>query len=301
MGESLARMTQRALAGGVLHGYVTREEALPLVRGRVRIADQIAARQGRSLPLEVRYDEHAVDITENRLLRTALRRMAGIPRLDPGVRARLAVLDRRLGGVCLLPSHGELPVWQPSRLNAHYVPALRLAEIVLRCQSTETGPDGTTVAAFVLSMDKLFEDFVAVALGEALARYPGSTRTQHSDFLDEHGTIAIRPDVVHLVGGRPVAVFDAKYKLEGNTGRFTNPEAYQMLAYCTALGVRAGWLVYAHGAGASTPHRVRHTSIEISHYPLDLGRPPAEILARIAALAKTAAAAWTNLPPATAG
>jgi 5-methylcytosine-specific restriction enzyme subunit McrC len=174
MGESLARMSERALAGGVLHGYVTREEALALVRGRVRIADQIAARQGRSLPLEVRYDEHAVDIIENRLLRTAVRRMAGVPRLIPGVRARLAVLDRRLSGVRLLSSHSELPVWQPSRLNAHYAPALRLAEIVLRCQSTETGPDGTTVAAFVLWMEKLFEDFVAVALREALARYSGS-------------------------------------------------------------------------------------------------------------------------------
>jgi 5-methylcytosine-specific restriction enzyme subunit McrC len=106
---------------------------------------------------------------------------------------------------------------------------------------------------------------------------------------------------VHLVRGRPVAVFDAKYKLEGNAGRFTNPEAYQ-IAYCTALGVRAGWLVYAHGTGASMPYRVRHTSIEISHYPLDLGLPPAEILARIATLAKTAAAAWTsNLSPTTAG
>jgi 5-methylcytosine-specific restriction enzyme subunit McrC len=289
MGESLARMTERALAGGVLHGYVTLEEALPLVRGRVRIADQIAIRQGGSLPLEVRYDEYAVDVTENRLLRTAVRHMAGVPRLDPGVRARLAALDRRLEGVRLLRSQVELPGWQPSRLNAHYAPALRLAEIVLRCQSTETGPDGTPVASFVLSMDKLFEDFVAVALQEALAAFPGSTRKQYPGFLDEHENIAIRPDVVHLVDGRPVAVFDAKYKLEGDTGRFTNPEAYQMLAYCTALGVRTGWLVYAHGIGTSTPHRIRHTSIEISHYPLDLGLPPAEILTRIATLAETTA------------
>jgi 5-methylcytosine-specific restriction enzyme subunit McrC len=182
------------------------------------------------------------------------------------------------------------------------VPALRLAEIVLQCQSTETGPDGTAVAAFVLSMDKLFEDFVTVVLREALAAHPGSTSKQYPGFLDEHGTIAIRPDVVHLIDGRPVAVFDAKYKLEGNTGRFTNPEAYQMLAYCTALGVRTGWLVYANGTGASTPHRIRHTAIEISHYPLDLGLPPAEILARIATLAKTAAAAWTSsFSPSTAG
>ena len=60
---------------GILQGYVTREEALPLVRGHVRIANQLARRPGMLLPIEVRYDEYDVDVAENRILRSALRRM----------------------------------------------------------------------------------------------------------------------------------------------------------------------------------------------------------------------------------
>jgi 5-methylcytosine-specific restriction enzyme subunit McrC len=69
LAESVARQVERALGPGVLQGYVSLDEALPLVRGRVRVADQIARRPGLALPLEVRYDEYAPDIPENRLIR----------------------------------------------------------------------------------------------------------------------------------------------------------------------------------------------------------------------------------------
>jgi len=59
LAESLARQAERALARGVLQDYVSVDESLPLARGRIRHADQIATRPGLLLPLEVRYDEYA--------------------------------------------------------------------------------------------------------------------------------------------------------------------------------------------------------------------------------------------------
>ena len=44
LAQAFARQAQRALAGGVLQGYRTVEEALPVVRGRIRIADQLRYR-----------------------------------------------------------------------------------------------------------------------------------------------------------------------------------------------------------------------------------------------------------------
>jgi 5-methylcytosine-specific restriction enzyme subunit McrC len=81
--ETLCRHAERAVMRGILQGYVTREEALPLVRGRVRIANQLARRPGMLLPIEVRYDEYDVDVAENRILRSALRRMLAVPRVLP--------------------------------------------------------------------------------------------------------------------------------------------------------------------------------------------------------------------------
>ena len=59
------------------------------------------------------------------------------------------------------------------------------------------------------------------------------------DHLDDQRTIFIRPDVVHVVRGKPVGVLDAKYKLEDASSSYPNADVYQMLAYCTTLALTA--------------------------------------------------------------
>ena len=65
--------------------------------------------------------------------------MMQVPRLSDDVRWRLAHLDSKLDGVSELRFGAALPVWAESRLNERYVPALRLAEIILRNMSAEAG------------------------------------------------------------------------------------------------------------------------------------------------------------------
>ncbi|MDV2977857.1 UNVERIFIED_CONTAM: hypothetical protein Q9R71_11805 [Actinomycetes bacterium ARC8] len=146
LGESLARQGLRALDRGALSGYVHVEEALRTVRGRIRVGDQMTRRPGMLLPLEVAYDDFTVDIPENRILRAAVRLMMLVPRLSDDVRLRLAHLDSKLDGVSELRFGAPLPVWAESRLNERYVPALRLAEIILRNVSAEAGLGRHSVA-----------------------------------------------------------------------------------------------------------------------------------------------------------
>lgn len=54
--HAFVRQALRALAGGPLRGYVMREYALPLVRGRWRIGDQLTRRGEQPLPVEVSFD-----------------------------------------------------------------------------------------------------------------------------------------------------------------------------------------------------------------------------------------------------
>ena len=77
LAESLARQVLGALSRGVHSGYVTVDEALRTVRGRIRVGDQMSRRPGMLIPLEVTYDDFTVDIPENRILRSALRLMMG--------------------------------------------------------------------------------------------------------------------------------------------------------------------------------------------------------------------------------
>jgi 5-methylcytosine-specific restriction enzyme subunit McrC len=290
VGESLARLCERALAPGNLQGYTTVDETLTLVRGRIRIGDQLARRPGLPLPLEVRYDDYVPDIAENRIMRSALRQMAAVPGLPAPIRGRLTYLHGRLDGVTVLPARVPVPEWRPSRINMRYVPALRLAEIVLRNQSAEPGPDDLTMAAFVVSMPRVFEDFVTVAITSALDEHPGETVAQYVSHLDVNESIEIKPDVVHLRDGSPAAVFDAKYKLEGNTSGYPNADAYQMLSYCTALGLAQGWLVYAEGTRTGS-RQILNTKVEIVHFPLDLTSSPANLLSQIQHLVSSASSA----------
>lgn len=102
-----------------------------------------------------------------------------------------------------MPTRTVLPEWRSTRINARYLPALRLAEMVLQNQSVEPGPDGTPVAAFVVSMPQVFEDFVTVALRDALAASAGEAIAQHDMLLAKHDQIPMRPDLVYEVNGRP--------------------------------------------------------------------------------------------------
>jgi 5-methylcytosine-specific restriction enzyme subunit McrC len=292
LAESLVRLSRAALGPGVLQGYRTVDEALRTVRGRIRISDQLTRRPGRMLPIEVTHDEFTVDIAENRILRTALRRMLAVPRLSAAAQASLGHLDGQLGTVGVLPPGAPLPQWRATRLNQRYVPALRLAEIVLANTSAESGGGPLRTAAFVVDMARVYEDFVGTALTEALSRFPGGTRTQYPSRLDlpEHSGpagIQMFVDVVHLVAGQPRLVFDAKYKAADAKGLYPNADHYQMLAYCTALGVPTAWLVYAGGA-SPVRRRIVNTGITVVEYQLDLTAAPAALLAQVNRLAESA-------------
>lgn len=296
LAESLARQVSGALSRGVHSGYVTFDDALRTVRGKVRVGDQMSRRPGMLIPLEVTYDDFTVDIPENRILRSALRLMMQLPRLADDVLAKLAHLDSKLDGVSLLRWGSSLPAWTPSRLNDRYIPALRLAEIVLKNMSAEAGLGRHRVASFVVNMSTVFEDFVATALAEALSGHPGTTSAQYPAFLDvdpglpSSERIRMYVDVVHEVRGRPAVIFDAKYKASWS-GSYPNADYYQMLAYCTALDLPRAWLVYA-GSGSPRTRTIAHSPVRIVEFPIDVSQTPEALLAGVQELATAAMAAF---------
>ncbi|MGK3954680.1 McrC family protein [Arthrobacter sp. R4] len=289
LAESLAQLAERALGRGVLQGYLNVDESLRTVKGRIRISDQISRRPGMLVPLEVSYDEFTEDIAENRILRAALERMGKVPGVRPEVLSRLRQLKGKLDAVTRLPSGAPLPPWSPSRMNVRYQAVLRLAELILRNASAEAGEGKQQTASFVVDMAQVFEDFVGAALRGAMAAYPGELRLQYnallSEAVDDADRLSVRPDAVHLLGGRPVVVYDAKYKAASDLGASLSADHYQMLAYCTALRVPTAWLVYA-GSGEVKLRRILNTDIDVVEFPLDLSRPPSEILAAVADLAR---------------
>lgn len=288
LAHAFARASERALRQGVLLGYRETEEALAVVRGRVRVADQVRRRHGFPVPIEVRYDDYTADTTENRLLLTATRRLLRLPGVPAETRRLLRHLLVRLDGVRPLVPGGPPPEWTPTRLNARYHTALGLAEMILRGATFELD-DGASVRVdgLMLEMWRVFEDFVTVALTDALRPLGGTAAVQDRQYhLDHDRRVRLRPDLVHYgPDGRPGSVVDAKYKIERGAGEH-QADLYQVLAYCTALGLERGHLVYAEGAAAPHVHRIVGTaSVRIEETALDLSAPPESLLAQIDALA----------------
>ncbi|MFJ4520626.1 McrC family protein [Streptomyces sp. NPDC088810] len=299
LAHAFVSAADRALHHGVLHDYRETYDTLPVVRGRIRHADQLRRRPGVPVPLEVLYDDHTPDIPENRLLLAATRRLLRVPGLDSAPRAALQRLTARLDGVRVLPAGAPAPHWILDRRNARYAHALALADLVLRGASYELG-DGRereiAVDGMLVTMWRLFEAYLARAVGEALRHRVGG-RPEPQDrnfFLDVEGRHVLKPDLVHYLPSphdgvlRQAVVLDAKFKT-----RPQRDDLYQMTAYCVRLGLSEGHLVYASGTPGLVEVSVGEGRLRIWRHVVDLSRPWRDLAADIKSLAESVDAART--------
>jgi 5-methylcytosine-specific restriction enzyme subunit McrC len=108
----------------------------------------------------------------------------------------------------------------------------------------------------------------------------------------------MKPDLVwYDIADRPQAVIDVKYKAEKPEG-FPGADLYQLLAYCTVLGLPEGHLIYAKGNAERADHIVRRVGIRLHQHALDLEQSPAQILAQIARIVDRCAAGDDRQPAA---
>lgn len=163
--------------------------------------------------------------------------------------------------------------------------ALWLAELLLRRYAVDPSPGATRVGGFLVDMATVYEDFLTAALGDSFRGLRGWSVAQDPHILDLDGQVELKPDLAWYIDASPAAVIDAKYKVEKPAG-FPNADLYQMLAYCTALQLDEGHLVYAKGNATEVTHCVRHAGITIHVHTLDLVAAPEDLLAQVDDLAR---------------
>ena len=238
-----ARTTETILARGLYHSYREQHDRLVALRGRVDIARQFT-QPGVVIPTACRFTEFTADLIENSYLRAAVSRslrVAGVQAVD---RRRLMQHLVTLEDVTDVRHHHtdhDRVVF--SRLNEHYRPALRLAELVLANLTLQDRIGETQASSFMLDMNELFEQFVTERLRRVL-RGRLDVKGQHQDRLDEKRHVTIKPDLLFSANGQPRFVADIKYKLTDDTAAGRNADYYQLLAYTTALDLPAGVLIY---------------------------------------------------------
>ena len=282
---AFALHAERALAPAPLRGYVSVEDRSTTLRGRLRIADQLARWPAQPIPLEIVHDDFTEDVAENRLVRGAAELLLRLPLLTARVRQRLLRVRAVLEQVAPTPPGPAACAPAPTRLNTGYRSALALAELILQGSSISTSGGAVAGLSFCFDMNKVFEDFLTVALAASLERRGGRLEPQRATHLDSGRSIRVLPDLTWLAHGSARAVIDAKYKRLADR-RFPNADAYQMLAYCTALELDRGYLVYAKDEGATDrDHAIEHAGIVVHVRAIDVERPPTRVLEAVDTLA----------------
>ena len=288
---ALASSARRAFARGLLHGYRSEQEALPTVRGRIDMSEQLRRRFDIVVPVEVRYDEFTDDILANRLVKAAANLLGRMRLHDRRSREGLRWMGATLGNVTpvrFLPH--EVPEVAFDRFNGHYREVVALSRLILRHQTLELGRGGTRASGFLIDMNKVFQGFVTRALRESLG---ASDRTFCSDdqlarraiTLDQRGRIGLEPDLTWWDGRTCMFVGDAKYK-RIDIKSVPNADLYQILAYATALDLPGGLLVYAKGEADPEVHDVRHVGKRLEVVAVDLAGSIENLRATIDDLAR---------------
>jgi 5-methylcytosine-specific restriction enzyme subunit McrC len=224
-------------------------------------------------------------VPENRVIRQTVFAMSRLVRRND-LQRRLAMLDRALGEIDSTPLPlSTFDTFHYHRLNDDYRPIHRLCRLLLEGSSVSETAGATGFRAFLLDMNVLYEQFLAVALAQALAPDIAlvSQRVSH---LDDDRWIQIRPDMSLLREGESVLIADAKYKLL-DSERTGHSDLYQMLAYCTAEGVDHGVLIYpAWEQGRESTVHVRNSPIAVSRLVIDLGGALADVRGEVLRLAE---------------
>jgi 5-methylcytosine-specific restriction enzyme subunit McrC len=283
--EHLANLIDARLQHGLYRSYVDREENLRAVRGRILIGEDVRRNAVMRHRTFCQYSEFTWDVPENRVIRQTVYAMSRLVRGND-LQRRLATLDRTLGEIDPTP----LPLsafdsFHYHRLNDDYRPIHRLCRLLLEGSSVSEAVGTTGFRAFLLDMNVLYEQFLTVAMAEALA--PDlALISQHPSHLDHARCIQIRPDMSLMRAGKPVLIADAKYKLLDSEHK-GHADLYQMLAYCTAEGIDHGVLIYpAWEQGGESTVRVRNSPIGISRLAIDLDGSIADVRGQVLGLAE---------------
>lgn len=268
-----ADLLECRITQGLYRTYAEREDNLSAVRGRIAVSEDVRHNFVLRHRTYCRYSEFTWDVPENQILRQVAHLVAGWVR-KPELRSQLRRIDRFMGEVTStnLPA-SVLNRFTYHRLNEDYEPMHRLCRLFLEGAALSESEGPISFRTFLLDMNRLFEAFVTQVLRDR-APLGISVAAQESVHLDQQHKVHMRPDLVIRDRGIPRLVADCKYKrLEPD--KFRHHDVYQMLAYCTAINVNQGMLLYPlHEVGVRDEISIRHAPVVLRQTTLDLSGDP---------------------------
>jgi 5-methylcytosine-specific restriction enzyme subunit McrC len=259
---------------GLPQRYRGSVDDLRALRGRLDLTRQFTANAVRSDRLACRFDELDADTPLLRVMKACVLLVTDHARAT-ATRRKLAELRYRLAGVAEMPPR-FLP-WSDVRIDRtsrRWKELLELARLLLgaRWQQTHAAPGERDGISLLFPMNDLFERYVAVQLGRALAPQGLEVVAQKGlryclgDWREGEecraNVFRTKPDLLVKRGSEIVAVIDTKWKrlsnnpLDAKAG-VGQADVYQLMAYARLYRCGRLMLLYpaAHGVASGIVRR----------------------------------------------
>lgn len=230
---------------GISRHYQPKEENLAYLKGKLLVSQQIRTNLVMKHRHYMEFDELSSNRAENRLIRSALqwafKRVKGKTK---------HLCQELLFHFTNIPESKnirlDLKSWQKGRHLRHYEPVLPWLEMIFKEHSPTSVDGSTSMLSILFPMEKVFEDYVALALKKQFPNYDIKTQVRKHSLithtpvealkpLEEKNLFQLRPDL-HITYENRVIIGDTKWKLinENKPGKKYNiseSDIYQMLAY----------------------------------------------------------------------
>ena len=273
---------QLLVRGGLARRYVSLEETLPYLRGRLQFREHIRNNVTNQARFFVAHDELSVDRPANRLIQKALTMLK--PQIQSGENRQLL---RELTAAFADVPQTENPYsdWRKHRVDRsmrHYGPVMQWVGMFLFRHGLTTFAGRHANLSLLFPMEKVFEDFVT----HSFLRHQDEfklARQGPERYLAMHngkGAFKTKPDISLTDGsGRVVFILDAKWKEidaskpENNYG-IAQSDLYQLYAYGKRYKCRKLALVYPQTRKFNAPLTYRLVSeLTLLCLPFDVTSP----------------------------
>lgn len=239
IGRLFANELNHIIQTGILKKYVSKEENLNFLRGKLNIREQFTNNIRSKPKFHCTYQDLTFDNRENRIVFNALIDLISLININLDLKEELISYEYFLRNYVsqehISPSECDLVSY--NRLNDKYRTVISLSKIILEekyIRSTEKGY--SKGFNFIVNMNKVFEDFITEMIrqiineNEEFTKYTVNPQLKFRT-LDKQGKLRIIPDIV--IEDEPSnfpLVIDTKYKKED-----VNNDYYQIISYALAI------------------------------------------------------------------
>ena len=229
------------LQKGLYREYVSKEEALSIIKGKILISKSIKENTINKNKMNCKYDEFTEDNLFNAILKRAINVILFSIKNDD-VKKELNIINNLFNDVSdIYISNNIILNYKLNRINSRFLECFTLAKLILLNSSMDKSLGKENGFSILFEMNYLYEEYIGVLLKEVFNDTNISINTQEKsryllwNTLKERNEIALKPDIVIYKDNKPKVIIDTKWKRSSidNRETYSQSDIYQMYAYIT--------------------------------------------------------------------